>query len=199
MDDQEAIARLKRGEASGLEYLVQRYQVRGLNTAYLITHDAALAEDVVQDAFLSAYKGAGTFDASRSFEPWFLRIVVNGALKAAKRRAKHESLDAGRGAGSLADLVPDLQPGPQQMAELAEMKEAVWSAVQRLSPAQRAMVVQRYYLGFTDAEIASGTGRAVGTVKHLLHRARARLRAVLGGPGNGVDRVEKTEVGNEQR
>jgi RNA polymerase sigma-70 factor, ECF subfamily len=199
VDEREAIALLKQGNIDGLEALVYRHQDRALKTAYLVLHNTALAQDVVQDAFLQVHRGIGGFQADRPFEPWFLRIVVNGALKAASRQAKHISLDTGYGGGSLADLVPDPLPGPLQMVELVEAKEKVWAAVQRLSPAQRAIVVQRYYLGFTDVEIASGSGRAVGTVKHLLHRARAKLRVMLGRPDSGVDRVEVTEVGNEQR
>jgi len=67
MEEQEAIARLKRGDISGLEALVRKYQVQAVRAAYLITHDRGLAEDIVQAAFLRAYERIGQFDAGRPF------------------------------------------------------------------------------------------------------------------------------------
>jgi len=130
MEEQEAIARLKRGDIGGLEALVRRYQVRAVRTAYLITHDRALAEDIVQAAFLRAYERIGQFDAGRSFGPWFLRSVVNDAVKAAARRKRQVSLKAspeGEGA-SLADLLADPAPGPDDLVEAAELRRIVWDA-----------------------------------------------------------------------
>ena len=60
---------------------------RAIRAAYLIVRDRALAEDLVQTAFLRAYDRIGQFDPSRPFAPWFLRSVVNDAVKAAMRRA----------------------------------------------------------------------------------------------------------------
>ena len=82
MEEQKAIARLKRGDISGLEALVRKYQVQAVRAAYLIIRDRALAEDIVQAAFLRAYERIGQFDAGRPFGPWFLRSVVNDAVKA---------------------------------------------------------------------------------------------------------------------
>ena len=80
MNDLQAILRLKWGDISGLDALVERYQVRALRTAYLITQDTALAQDVVQDAFLSTYRAIRGFDLRRPFAPWFMRSVVNSAI-----------------------------------------------------------------------------------------------------------------------
>jgi RNA polymerase sigma-70 factor (ECF subfamily) len=72
MDERGAIERLQNGDVSGLELLVRRYQVRAVRTAYLVTRDQSLAEDVVQAAFVKAYERIGQFEARRSFGPWFL-------------------------------------------------------------------------------------------------------------------------------
>jgi RNA polymerase sigma factor (sigma-70 family) len=85
MDEQEAVRRLKKGDSRGLECLVLAHQVRAIRTAYLITGDRGLAEEVVQEAFLRAYRSIGTFDPKRPFEPWFLRSVVNAAVRLARR------------------------------------------------------------------------------------------------------------------
>ncbi len=70
MNEQEAIYHLKRGEIRGLAVLVERYQIRAIRTAYLITHDTATAEDVVHDTFLQIYRLMMVL-TRRAFAPWF--------------------------------------------------------------------------------------------------------------------------------
>src|SRR6187551_990499 len=84
--EQEAVARLKRGDISGLEALVRLCQVRAVRASYLIAGDVALAEDIVQSAFIRAYERIEQFDSGRPFAPWFLRMVVNDTLMALRRR-----------------------------------------------------------------------------------------------------------------
>ena len=93
MDERGAIARLAGGDISGLELLVSRYQVRAVRAAYLVCRDPALAEDIVQSAFIRVYERIDRFDPSRPFAPWFLRIVTNDALKAAQRGERIVPLD----------------------------------------------------------------------------------------------------------
>ncbi|HSB03356.1 MAG TPA: sigma factor, partial [Anaerolineales bacterium] len=93
MEDRIAISRIKQGDLNGLEVLVNRYQVRAVQAAYLILYDRALAEDVAQTAFVKVAEKAYQFDEQRPFAPWFFRIVVNDAIKAAKRLKHSISLD----------------------------------------------------------------------------------------------------------
>jgi RNA polymerase sigma factor (sigma-70 family) len=88
MDDQTAITHLKQGDLDGLESLVEGYQARAVHAAYLICCDRALAEDVAQAAFVKAAERIQQFDETRPFAPWFFRIVVNDALKAAQRQMR---------------------------------------------------------------------------------------------------------------
>jgi RNA polymerase sigma-70 factor, ECF subfamily len=178
MNERNAIARLKRGDISGLEALVRLYQVRAVRAATLITHDRALAEDIVQAAFIRAYERIDQFDAARPFGPWFLRSVVNDAVKAVTRRRPQVALDGGSdGEPELA--LPDPASGPDELLEQAETQEAIWEALAQLPPAQRGAVVLRYYLGFSEAEIAAEQDCPPGTVKWRLHTARQRLRDLL--------------------
>jgi RNA polymerase sigma-70 factor (ECF subfamily) len=181
MEEREAIARLKRGDIGGLEALVHKYQVRAARAAYLITCDRALAEDIVQAAFLRAYERIGQFDAGRPFGPWFLRSVVNDAVKAATRRERQVSLEASSDGeqASLADLLADPSPGPDDLMEAAELRQTVWATLGKLPPAQRAAIVLRYYLGLSEAEMADELACPTGTVKWRLHAARKRLRTLL--------------------
>ena len=181
MDEHEAIRRLQRGDLDGLETLVRLHQQRAVRAAYLIVRDAALAEDVAQAAFLRAHSRIGQFDAARPFAPWFYRIVVNLARRAAARAARQTSLDSPVPGSelTLAELPVDAAPGPEQHAEASEQRQRLWQALGRLSPEQRAAVVERYYLGLSEAEMAARGGLAAGTVKWRLHAARARLREWL--------------------
>jgi RNA polymerase sigma-70 factor (ECF subfamily) len=180
MEEAEAIARLKQGDVGGLEALVRVHQVQAVRTAYLITRDHALAEDIVQAAFVRAYERIEQFDTGRPFGPWFLRSVVNDAIKAASHRERWVSLEASTGAEAvLADLLADPNPGPAELAEAVDTRRAVWEALDRLPPTQRAAIVLRYYLGLSGAEMAKEMACPPGTVKWRLHAARKRLRRLL--------------------
>lgn len=178
MNERSAIARLKRGDISGLETLVRLYQVRAVRAATLITHDRALAEDLVQSAFIRAYERIDQFDAARPFGPWFLRSVVNDAVKAVTRRLPQVGLDDDP-ESALDVALADPLPGPDELLERAETQEAIWEALAQLPPEQRGAVVLRYYLGFSEAEIAAEQDCPPGTVKWRLHTARRRLRDLL--------------------
>ncbi len=185
MDERQALAALKQGQVAGLETLVQLYQLRALRAAYLVLGDRALAEDVVQSAFLRAYDRIGQFDAGRPFGPWFLRSVVNAAIKAGARQARLVPLDDGGEddddhAAALASRLADSAPGPAAQAESGDTHAAVWRAWGRLTPAQRGAVVLRYYLDLSESEMAARLQRSPGTIKWTLHAARQRLRGLLG-------------------
>jgi RNA polymerase sigma-70 factor, ECF subfamily len=177
MDEQQAIQALKRGDINGLETLVAGYQVKAIRTAYLITRDSHLAQDVVQDVFLRVYHSIGGFDASRPFEPWFIRSVVNASLKAAQKTARQLPLDADE--TWLEEWLVEQQSVEAQI-ESAESDQKLWQAMQELSPRQRAVIVQRYFLEMSEKEMAEELEAAPGTVKWMLNAARERLRKLLG-------------------
>jgi RNA polymerase sigma-70 factor (ECF subfamily) len=177
MDEREAIARLRRGDLAGLELLVHTHQDEAKRTAYLITGDAALAEDIVQAAFLRAAERIHQFDSRRPFAPWFLRSVANDALRAATRRRRQLPLDGE--ARAAAEQLASPRPGPSELVEEAETREEMWAALSQLSPPLRAAVVLRYYLGLSEAEAAEQLDCAPGTIKSRLHAARRHLRQLL--------------------
>jgi RNA polymerase sigma-70 factor (ECF subfamily) len=180
LDEQQAIRRMKRGDIGGLAMLVRRYEVQAVRTAYLVTHDRLLAEDVVQSAFLRAYQRISQFDDARPFAPWFMRSVINAAIQSAKQQQRDLSLDApAAGDVTFADLLPDPAPGPHDEIERAELREAVWEALDKLSPEQRATVVMRYFLGMGDDEMSDELDCSPVTVRWRLHAARKQLRVLL--------------------
>jgi RNA polymerase sigma-70 factor (ECF subfamily) len=178
MDEREAVQRLKQGDLSGLEHLVYRCQVQAIRTAFLITRDAGLAEEIVQESFLRAYRAIRGFDNSRPFGPWFMCSVINATLKTMQRSERLVEFAPGGDEGIFAELAVQAATVESQV-ESAELSRRVWDAMERLSPRQRAAIVQRYFLEMSEKEMAEQGGTAVGTVKWLLNAARERLRGIL--------------------
>jgi RNA polymerase sigma-70 factor (ECF subfamily) len=177
VDEKLAIVRLKQGDLGGLETLVYLYQLQAIRTVGLITGDGALAEDIVQSAYIRAAEKIGQFDDRRSFWPWFLRSVVHDAIKAGKRQQRLISLDVDESEGGI-DL-DDPAPLPEESVEQAETAQAVRRALEKLPPNQRAAIALRYYLGMGEAEIAEALHSPAGTVKWWLFAARLRLARLL--------------------
>jgi len=179
MDEQQAIQRLKAKDISGLEFLVMCYQVKAVRTAYLITRDIGLAEDVVQDSFLQAYRSINGFDGARPFEPWFMRSVVNASVKVMQKSARQ--VEVREDAEELFSRLVERVESVESQVELLEIQSQLWDAMQKLSPRQRAVIVQRYFLEMSEKEMAVESGAAAGTIKWLLNAARERLRGLLAG------------------
>jgi RNA polymerase sigma-70 factor, ECF subfamily len=176
MDDREAVRRMKGGDISGLESLAYRYQVRAVRAAFLITLDEPMAEDVVQDAFVRLFQRIRSFDDSRPLEPYLMRSVVNGALNAVRRERRSSSLD------SDPEPVESLlrTASVEQEVEHAEQARELLRALGQLSRRQRLVIVQRYYLEWSEQAMAQALEAPPGTIKWLLHAARLRLRGLLG-------------------
>jgi RNA polymerase sigma-70 factor (sigma-E family) len=138
--------------------------------AYLLTGDAALAEDLVQEAFVRTFARFVQLRQPEAVGTYLRRTVVNLARKQF-RRAKKERASAG-GAGMTLDLAaqPDV-----------ELREQLWAAMRELPYRQRAALVLRFYEDRSEREIARCLGCRVGTVKSLLHRALTTLREQIGG------------------
>lgn len=180
MDDLQAVRRLKSGDIGGLEILIARYQVKAVRTAYLVTHELAIAEEVVQEAFIRFYERARQFDERRAFEPYFLRMVVHGALNLVQRERRSAfSLDEEADLRGLECLLSQASSVEAEV-EREQLKGAIHKAIGALPPRQRAVAVQRYYLDMSETEMSAALQVTPGTVKWLLHAARTRLRTLLG-------------------
>ncbi len=177
MDEKQAIALLKHGDMDALEVLVHIYQLKAVRTACLIVGDRALAEDIVQSAFIRAGEKIEQFDPQRPFGPWFLRSVVNDAIKIAKRQKRLVSLDADESEGEF-DLT-DPAPMPDELIETQQTSQAIWKALDRLPPNQRSAIVLRYYLGMSEDEMVVMMNSPAGTIKYWLYTARQRLKNLL--------------------
>ena len=179
MNEHEAIEQLKQGNIRGLEFLVSRYQLKAVRAAYLITRDQGLAEDVVQDCFIRAFHASRSFDATRPFEPWFMRSVIHASVKTIQRSARQVDVGSEADESIFAEIVAEVESVEAQV-ESIELQNEIWKAMQKLSPRQRAVLVQRYYLEMSENEMSIESGTTAGTIKWLLNAARERLRGLLG-------------------
>lgn len=179
--EQTAIARLKDGDLDGMEVLVNHYYTRAVRTAYLVTGDPHLAEDVVQDVFLRLVDTIHHFDSRRRFAPWFYRSVVNHAINAA--RARQRLAPPGTSSNTpgepLDEWITDALPGPEEALEAQELRTAVWQAIEKLSPDQRAAVVLRYYLEMDESGMVVEMQAPRSSIKWWLHSARKKLHSLL--------------------
>lgn len=162
--------------------LVERYQGRVYGMVAHLVGDRDLARDVVQDAFLDAFRGLASFDSSRPFAPWLLKIAQRSAFTALRRaRSRRETPDADLVADRAtveghADGVVDREGTRRAAAELVGLVGA-------LDPKYRAAVLLRHREGLSLAETAEALEIPLGTVKSRLHEAYRILRARLGGEG----------------
>ena len=184
MEDQIAISRIKQGDLNSLETLVTRYQVRAVHAAYMVVFNRGLAEDIVQAAFIKVAERIHQFDEERLFAPWFFRIVVNDALKLAKKQKRIVSLDEqlDKPTTRLAEWFADFGHRPEPLIEQKEMRENVLNAVQSLPPEQRAVIVMQYFLDMSEKEMSAKMERPLSTIKWWLRDARKRLRSLLDPP-----------------
>ncbi|MEA2619535.1 MAG: hypothetical protein QOC97_308 [Chloroflexota bacterium] len=174
--DRAVLARLADGELDALEDLYDRYKTMAYSIAYRITNDATLAEDVVQDAFLGAWRNAARYIEGRgSVKTWLLSIVHHRAIDAVRRR---------RPTSELPDL--ELPPPaafrlPDVWAEVASILDAetVQAALGALSDVQREAIELAYFGGMTQQEIADRTSTPLGTVKSRMRLGLLAMRRNL--------------------
>ena len=158
----------QRGSEAAVEELFARCWPDAYRTALLIAHDRAAAEDIAQEAFLSALRALPRFDRRRPLRPWLHRIVVNRAIDWTRARRLRAEVGV--------DVVPEVA-APPVAADLG--LGPLGDALARLSPEHRAVIVMRYLLELTPGEIASVLELPRGTVNSRLRRGLDALGGVL--------------------
>ncbi|MCL6441247.1 MAG: sigma-70 family RNA polymerase sigma factor [Thermoleophilum sp.] len=184
--DEELIEAAARGVAEAFEVIYDRHAQAAYSLAYRIAGSVQVAEDIVQEAMLAAWRGASAYDARRgTVRAWLLRIVHNRAIDLLRRRAVQERLQSGEaldpeaGAGRDPERASsEEQQDPMVEALRRERARAVGRALQALPEDQRRVVELAYYGGFTHTEIAEILGTPVGTVKGRMRLALEKLRGL---------------------
>ena len=190
--DRAALARVAAGELDALEELYDRYRTMAYSIALRVTADASLAEDVVQEAFLGAWRNAGRYAESRaSVKTWLLAIVHHRAVDAVRRRRPTVDLPEHE------DVPPAQLTLPDVWSEVAGRldQEAVRGALRSLSDVQREAIELAYFGGLTQQEIAARTNTPLGTVKSRMRLGLLAMRRALLGDAGTLARLEPDEVG----
>lgn len=178
----ELVSRARRGDTEAFGRLVTTYQDIAFRTAYLVTGEAAEAQDATQEAFVKAYGALGRFREGLPFRPWLLRIVANAARNRRRSAGRRYGLQLRAEAAAPRDAA---SPSAESAALATERHQRLLAAVNGLSADDRLVIGARYFLDLPEADIAALAGVAPGTVKSRLSRARARLATALGGDAAG--------------
>jgi RNA polymerase sigma-70 factor (ECF subfamily) len=176
MDEKDLISSARKGDLNAFNQLVLLYQSRVYNLAYRILGDTDAAEDVTQEAFISAYGSIRGFKGG-SFKAWILRIVTNACYDEIRRRKRRPttSLEA----LFISDYADYQEESPEEEALRSELNSLLQEGIETLPPDQRITLVLSDVEGMSYKEIAEVTKVSIGTVKSRLSRGRARLRDFL--------------------
>lgn len=157
-------------DAEAFAQIVEQYQRLVFATCRRKLHDPADLDDAVQETFLKLAQKAG--ELKTNVGGWLHRCAVNVSIDINRRRSRQRKHDS-----AAADMRPEIAGDPQRM--LADLREQLDNAMERLDPDQRELIVQRFFVGRPQVEIAADAGVSPSTITNRLERAIERLRSNL--------------------
>ena len=179
--DEDLMQLVRQGEAAAFEVIYDRHCNAAFSLAYRMTGKRGVAEDVVQEAFLSLWRSGARYDRTRgSVRTWTLGIVHNRAIDALRRGIVHD-----RRRASDEGLEERFEAKENTEVEVARRDESreIRSAMSDLPREQSQVIELAYFGGFTHTEIASMLGAPIGTIKGRMRLGLAKMRLALGDPG----------------
>lgn len=177
-DDLDLVARARAGDTDAFRELVERHSQTLFKTAFRLTGNEADADDLVQEAFLRAYRKLDKFDGRSQLGTWLYRITVNCGMDLMRTRSRRQARAAIQ-EGVILETVAADDPRPDRLAFSGEIGRAVERVLRTLSPMERAAFVLRHFEGRSVAEIADLLGVRSGATKQAVLRAVKKLRAAL--------------------
>jgi RNA polymerase sigma-70 factor (ECF subfamily) len=192
VEEKDLVARAATGDHAAFTELVRRHQDRIYGLAYHLLRDAAEAEEVVQETFLSALEKLSGFRGEAAFGTWLYRVAANAALMRLRRRKR--APEQAR-AAPIEDLLPHFDAEGNLQHEVQhdwskraddqlsdrEVRRAIEEAVQNLPEDHRIVFLLKDVDGLSNEAMAELLGLSVAAVKSRLHRARLALREKLSG------------------
>ena len=173
--DEELLAAFLHGDGRSFEALVSRHEDRLFSMAYRMMGNRADALDAVQDAFLAAFRNAGSFKGTAAFSTWLYRIGINACTDLLRKRKR-----------SVPMAEVEVEPSPGRVERDVSLRLDLVHALEALTPEHREAVVMHDLGGYPYEDIAALTGVQLGTVKSRISRGRRRLAELLEqaeGPG----------------
>jgi RNA polymerase sigma-70 factor (ECF subfamily) len=194
--EQDLVDRARAGDADAFAELVRRYHRLMLRVARGYVRTDAIAEEVVQEAWLAVVRGLERFEGRSSFKTWLLRIVANRAMTQGVKEARSvpfaslESEDEDEPSVAPERFHPHGEPGagawstppepwPEDRVLAQETREVIERAIEELPPMQRAVVSLRDVEGWSSDEVREALELTPANQRVLLHRGRQRVRAAL--------------------
>jgi RNA polymerase sigma-70 factor, ECF subfamily len=195
--DAEIVEALRAGDEATFAALVAQYSASMLRVAQMYVRSRAVAEEVVQDAWLGVLRGIGSFEGRSSLKTWIFRILTNIAKTRGEREARSVPFSAlegsdgepaveperfqseGRWAGHWAAPPAPWSDVPEGRLLEAETREVVARAISELPPAQATVITMRDVEGFGADEVCNVLGLSETNQRVLLHRARSKVRRAL--------------------
>jgi RNA polymerase sigma-70 factor, ECF subfamily len=172
LKDEDLVARVSAGDKSAFRALAQRHGVRFRSVAYRFTRDISLAEDMVQEAFVTLWTKANIFDSGRAkFTTWFQRILVNKCLDEARKRKTFQLPEGYDAKDSSAN-------SEEKLAE-REVAARLRLVLSHLSERQVTAVTLSYFSGLSNQEAANTMALNIKAYESLLLRSRAKMRTAL--------------------
>ena len=175
--DQEIIAEILKGNSRRFAVLVDRYKDRGMTLAVRILGSREEAEEVLQDAFVRAYRGLRDFRSEAKFSTWFYRILYNLCMtRLSRRKGSPTRVEQDEELNSETVSGDSEVPTPLQIAETQELRAILLEEISRLPDHFRAAVTLFYLEDLSYGDLALTLNLPLGTVKTNLFRARVLLR-----------------------
>jgi RNA polymerase sigma-70 factor (ECF subfamily) len=188
-DDLDLVRALQDGSEGAYETLLSRFQQPVYNLALRLLNDSSDAADVVQEVFLKVFRNVGSFRGQSSLKTWIYRITVNEAHNQRRWFFRHRQREVGLNeepeeARSIAQILPDGSQSPFDYVFDRERQDLIQSALAKINPSFREVVVLRDIADLSYDEIAEVLQLSLGTVKSRILRGRDALRQEL------ADRLE---------
>jgi RNA polymerase sigma-70 factor (ECF subfamily) len=175
--DGQLVELVARKDANALEALYERYGRAAFSLARRILTEETLAQDVVQEVFLSLWRNADRFDAGRGTVATYLLSMTHHRAVDVVRREEH--LRRWRTSDEGLELEADPKPGVEDQVQASERRAEVRSALKELPAAQREALLLAYFGGYTQREVASLVGVPLGTVKTRMAAGMRKMKEAL--------------------
>ena len=180
-NDGVAVAQVQAGDREAFRGLVERHSQTIFRVAFRMIANEDDAEEVVQEAFLRAYRSIGRFEARANFGTWLYRIAVNCALDLLEKRKHRQEQSITH---DDEDDAPEIQlassnPGPERQLLSSELQQRVAAALSELTPVERIAFTMRHFENRSIEEIGKTLNVRIGAAKNTVFRAVKKMRRAL--------------------